>query len=70
MMGRKARPSQGKKPNADRAARYPVGYGKPPLASRFKPGTSGNTQRPAKGRQESENADQGSYDGKHLDSGR
>jgi hypothetical protein len=45
-MRRKARPSQGKKSDADRAARYAVGYRKPPLASRFKPGTSGN----AKGR--------------------
>jgi hypothetical protein len=48
-MGRKARPSQGKKSDADRAARYPVGYGKPPLASRFKPGTSGNAKGRPKG---------------------
>jgi hypothetical protein len=53
-MRRKNRPPgtvrspQDEKPPADRSRRdYSVGYGKPPVASRFKPGTSGN----AKGRQ-------------------
>jgi Family of unknown function (DUF5681) len=44
-MTRKGRNHRGKK-TQDRGADYPVGYGRPPLASRFKPGASGN----AKGR--------------------
>jgi Family of unknown function (DUF5681) len=55
-MSRKNRPagtvrsSQDKKPRTDPSPRdYPVGYGKPPVASRFKPGTSGNAKGRRKG---------------------
>jgi len=47
-MTRKGRNYQDKKPQ-ERAADYPVGYGKPPLASRFKRGTSGNAKGRPKG---------------------
>jgi hypothetical protein len=47
-MTRKGRNYRDKKPQ-DRAADYPVGYGKPPLASRFKRGTSGNAKGRPKG---------------------
>ena len=47
-MTRKSGTYRGKK-SQDRAADYSVGYGRPPLASRFKPGTSGNTKGRPKG---------------------
>jgi hypothetical protein len=47
-MTRKGRNYRDKKPQ-ERAADYPVGYGKPPLASRFKRGTSGNAKGRPKG---------------------
>jgi hypothetical protein len=47
-MTRKGRNYRDKEPQ-DRAADYPVGYGKPPLASRFKRGTSGNAKGRPKG---------------------
>jgi Family of unknown function (DUF5681) len=50
-MGRKVRSDRAKKSTSNHAAYNPVGYGQPPLASRFKPGTSGNPNgRPKKGR--------------------
>jgi Family of unknown function (DUF5681) len=45
-MTRKGRNYRNKKP---RAVDYSVGYGRPPLASRFKPGMSGNTRGRPKG---------------------
>ena len=48
-MGRKARSNRGKKSGSDPGAPYPIGYGKPPLASRFKPGVSGNARGRPKG---------------------
>jgi Family of unknown function (DUF5681) len=48
-MRRKGQSYRGKKSTSNRAAHDPVGYGQPPLASRFKPGTSGNPNgRPKK----------------------
>jgi Family of unknown function (DUF5681) len=44
----KGRNYRGKKPK-DHAADYPVGYGRPPSASRFKPGISGNAKGRPKG---------------------
>lgn len=49
-MGRKGRFSRDEKSASDHAAHHPVGYGHPPLASRFKPGTSGNAKGRPKGR--------------------
>ena len=50
-MGRKGQSNKGKKSASDHAAHDPVGYGQPPLATRFKPGTSGNPNgRPKKSR--------------------
>jgi hypothetical protein len=49
-MGRKGRSNRGEKSASDRAAHHPVGYGQPPLVSRFKPGTSGNPRGRPKGR--------------------
>src|ERR1700732_1671509 len=48
-MGRKRQSNQGEKSASDNAAHVPVGYGQPPLASRFKPGTSGNAKGRPKG---------------------
>jgi Family of unknown function (DUF5681) len=48
-MGRKDQSNRGEKSASDHAAHNPVGYGQPPLASRFKPGTSGNTKGRPKG---------------------
>jgi hypothetical protein len=48
-MGRKDQSNRGEKSASDNAAHVPVGYGQPPLASRFKPGTSGNTKGRPKG---------------------
>jgi Family of unknown function (DUF5681) len=48
-MTRKNQTGRGKKSDANRTARYPVGYGRPPLASRFKPGASGNAKGRPKG---------------------
>jgi hypothetical protein len=48
-MGRKRQSNRGEKSASDNAAHAPVGYGQPPLASRFKPGTSGNTTGRRKG---------------------
>jgi hypothetical protein len=49
-MGRKGQSYRGKKSASDHAAHNPVGYRRPPLASRFKPGTSGNPKGRPKGR--------------------
>jgi hypothetical protein len=49
-MGRKGQYYRGKKPASDHDAHYPVGYRQPPLASRFKPGSSGNPKGRPKGR--------------------
>jgi Family of unknown function (DUF5681) len=47
---RDARSPPGDKPPTDPSpGDYSVGYGKPPLASRFKPGTSGNAEGRQKG---------------------
>lgn len=47
-MTRKGRSNRGK---SHPPSNYPVGYGRPPLAARFKPGTSGNAKgRPKGGR--------------------
>jgi len=48
-MGRKRQSNRGEKSASDNAAHVPVGYGQPPLASRFKPGTSGNAKGRPKG---------------------
>jgi hypothetical protein len=48
-MGRKDQSNRGRKSASNNAAHVPVGYGQPPLASRFKPGTSGNTKGRPKG---------------------
>src|SRR5258708_12291022 len=48
-MGRKRQSNRGEKSASDNAAHAPVGYGQPPLASRFKPGTSGNAKGRPKG---------------------
>ena len=48
-MARKNKSNRHKKPSSDRTANYPVGYGKPPLQSRFKAGTSGNARGRPKG---------------------
>ena len=48
-MGRKGQSDRGEKSASDNAAHVPVGYGQPPLASRFKPGTSGNAKGRPKG---------------------
>jgi len=47
-MTRKGRNYRNKK-YQDRAANYSVGYRRPPVASRFKPGTSGNAKGRPKG---------------------
>jgi hypothetical protein len=47
-MTRKNRPSRDKK-SQNSAADYSIGYGRPPVASRFKPGTSGNAKGRPKG---------------------
>src|SRR6266851_4022146 len=49
-MRRKGQPARGKKSASAHSAHSPVGYGRPPLASRFKPGTSGNARGRPKGR--------------------
>jgi hypothetical protein len=48
-MARKDQSNRGEQSASDNAARVPVGYGQPPLASRFKPGTSGNAKGRPKG---------------------
>ena len=48
-MARKNKSNRHKKPSSDGTANYPVGYGKPPLQSRFKAGTSGNARGRPKG---------------------
>jgi uncharacterized protein DUF5681 len=48
-MGRKDQSNRGEKSASDHAAHNPVGYGQPPLESRFKPGTSGNAMGRPKG---------------------
>src|SRR6266481_735607 len=48
-MGPKGQSDRGEKSASDHAAHHPVGYGQPPLASRFKPGTSGNAKGRPKG---------------------
>ena len=48
-MGRKRQSNRGKKSASDHAAHVPVCYRQPPLASRFKPGTSGNAKGRRKG---------------------
>src|SRR6266852_6397810 len=48
-MGRKRQSNRGEKSASDNTAHAPVGYGQPPLASRFKPGTSGNAKGRPKG---------------------
>jgi hypothetical protein len=45
-MKRKGRSNRG---NPDLSDNYPVGYGRPPLASRFKPGKTGNAKGRPKG---------------------
>src|SRR3984893_4689752 len=48
---RSPRPSQKDQSSNDEASReYAVGYGRPPIGSRFKPGTSGNAKGRPKGR--------------------
>ena len=48
---RSRRPGQKNQPPNDEASReYAVGYGRPPIGSRFKPGTSGNAKGRPKGR--------------------
>jgi hypothetical protein len=49
-MARKGQSSRGKKSASAHPGHSPVGYGRPPLASRFKPGTSGNAKGRPKGR--------------------
>jgi Family of unknown function (DUF5681) len=49
-MVRKDQSNRGEKSASDNAAHNTVGYGQPPLASRFKPGTSGNAKGRPKGR--------------------
>jgi hypothetical protein len=46
---RKNSSNRNKKSSANRTANYLVGYGKPPLESRFKTGTSGNARGRPKG---------------------
>jgi Family of unknown function (DUF5681) len=48
-MGRKGQSNRGEKSASDHSAHNPVGYGQPPLESRFKPGTSGNAKGRPKG---------------------
>src|SRR5580698_4980480 len=48
-MRRKRPANRDEKSTSDNAAHAPVGYEHPPLASRFKPGTSGNTTGRPKG---------------------
>jgi hypothetical protein len=48
-MRQKGQSDGGEKTASDNAAHVPVGYGQPPLASRFKPGISGNTRGRPKG---------------------
>jgi Family of unknown function (DUF5681) len=48
-MGRKDQSNRGEKSASDNAAHVPIGYGQPPLASRFKLGISGNTKGRPKG---------------------
>jgi hypothetical protein len=48
-MARKDQSNRGEQSASDNAAHVPVGYGQPPLASRFKPGTSGNAKGRPKG---------------------
>jgi hypothetical protein len=48
-MPQKGQSDRGEKSASDNAAHVPVGYGQPPLASRFKPGISGNTRGRPKG---------------------
>src|ERR1700730_17229588 len=48
---RSPRPSQKDQSSNDEASReYAVGYGRPPIGSRFKPGTSGNAKGRPQGR--------------------
>lgn len=49
-MARRSQFDRPKKSGSDRAEQHPVGYGRPPVASRFKPGTSGNSKGRPKGR--------------------
>src|SRR5437660_6022677 len=59
-----ARTKQGDSPargKPDRA--YVVGYGRPPIESRFQPGTSGNPRGRRKGSKKSQNPDPESNDG-------
>lgn len=48
-MTRKNRSNRGKKPSSERTANYSVGYGRPPLESRYKAGSSGNARGRPKG---------------------
>jgi hypothetical protein len=48
-MTRKHRSERPKKPSSHRTASYLIGYGKPPLQSRFKAGRSGNAGGRPKG---------------------
>lgn len=49
-MARRKQSDLHKASTSDRSAQHPVGYGRPPAASRFKPGTSGNPNGRPKGR--------------------
>jgi hypothetical protein len=49
-MARRRQFDRTKKSASDRAEQHLVGYGRPPVASRFKPGTSGNSKGRPKGR--------------------
>lgn len=46
---RKTRLKPGEGSSNSHSGQYPIGYGKPPVASRFKPGASGNTKGRPKG---------------------
>jgi hypothetical protein len=48
-MARRGQSDRRKKSASNPAANHSVGYGRPPLSSRFKPGTSGNPKGRTKG---------------------